>query len=58
MPADLAAAAWQMLGGRISDASRGPGKNFKTAVHVPEDASFQAKLLGRPPSRATRNQAY
>lgn len=46
MPAELAAAAWQMLGGRISDANRGPGKNFKTAVPVPEDASFQAKLLG------------
>lgn len=46
MPADLAAAAWQMLGGRIADANRGPGKNFKAAVPVPEDASFQAKLLG------------
>jgi uncharacterized protein (TIGR03086 family) len=46
MPADLAAAAWQMLSGRISDANRGPGKNFKMAVPVPEDASFQAKLLG------------
>jgi uncharacterized protein (TIGR03086 family) len=52
MPADLAAAAWQMLGGRISDANRGPGKNFKPAVAVPEDASTQAKLLaytGRQP---------
>src|SRR5947207_1587679 len=46
MPADVAAAAWQMLGGRIADANRGPGKNFKIAVPVPEDASFQARLLG------------
>jgi uncharacterized protein (TIGR03086 family) len=46
MPADLAAAAWQMLGGRIADASRGPAKNFKTAIAVAEDASFQDKLLG------------
>lgn len=46
MPADLAAVAWQLLGGRISDASRGPGKNFKAAIAVPEDASFQDKLLG------------
>lgn len=46
MPADLAAVAWQMLGGRIADATRGPGKSFKAAVLVPEDASFQDKLLG------------
>jgi uncharacterized protein (TIGR03086 family) len=46
MPAPLAAAAWQMLGGRISDANRGPGKNFKAVVSVAEDASFQDRLLG------------
>jgi uncharacterized protein (TIGR03086 family) len=52
MPANLAAAAWQMLGGRISDANRGPGKNFRAAIPVPEDASTQDKLLaysGRQP---------
>ena len=52
MPPELAAAAWQMLGGRISDDNRGPGKIFKMPVPVPEDASVQAKLLaytGRQP---------
>jgi uncharacterized protein (TIGR03086 family) len=46
MPPDLAAAAWQMIGGRISDEARGPGKNFKAAVGVPQDASDQDKLIG------------
>jgi uncharacterized protein (TIGR03086 family) len=46
MPADLAAAAWQMLNGRISDANRGLGKNFKSAIPVPEAAGFQDRLLG------------
>jgi uncharacterized protein (TIGR03086 family) len=46
MPPDLAVAAWHMLGGRISDANRGPGKSFKAPVSVPEDASVQDKLLG------------
>ena len=46
MPPDLAAAAWQMLGGRIADANRGPGKSFKAAIHVPDGASFQDQLLG------------
>jgi uncharacterized protein (TIGR03086 family) len=52
MPGELAAAAWQMLGGRISDANRGPGKSFKAAVPIAEDAGFQARLLaytGRQP---------
>ena len=46
MPADLAAAAWHLLGGRIADANRGPGRSFKAAVPVAEDASAQDKLLG------------
>jgi uncharacterized protein (TIGR03086 family) len=46
MPAHLAAAAWQMLGGRISDANRGPDKNFKAAIPIAEEASFQDRLLG------------
>jgi uncharacterized protein (TIGR03086 family) len=46
MPADLAAAAWRLLGGRIPDGNRGPGRNFQAAVPVPEDASAQDKLLG------------
>ncbi len=53
MPADLAAVAWQLLGGRIADDSRGPGKLFKAAKPVPEDASEQDRLLaycGRGPA--------
>ena len=52
MPPDLAAAAWQLLDGRIPDASRGPGKNFKAASSVAEGASDQDKLIaycGRKP---------
>src|SRR5579862_7342511 len=45
MPADLAAAAWQMIDGRIPDENRGPGKNFKAAVPVADDASPQDKLV-------------
>jgi uncharacterized protein (TIGR03086 family) len=50
MPADLAAAAWQMLEGRLTDESR--GSMFKPAVPVADDASTQDKLLaycGRTP---------
>jgi uncharacterized protein (TIGR03086 family) len=46
MPADLAAVAWQMLDGRISDDARGSGKNFKAAVPTPESANDQDKLIG------------
>jgi uncharacterized protein (TIGR03086 family) len=46
MPEHLAAAAWQLLGGRISDGTRGPGKSFKAEVPVPGSASAQARLLG------------
>jgi uncharacterized protein (TIGR03086 family) len=52
IPPDLAAAAWQLLNGRIPDESRGPGKNFAAPVDVPEDASDQDKLIaycGRQP---------
>ncbi len=52
MPPDLAAAALQVLDGRIPDEARGPGKNFKAAVPVPDDSSDQDKLLaylGRQP---------
>jgi hypothetical protein len=35
-----------MIGGRISDEARGPGKNFKATVPVPDDASDQDKLIG------------
>lgn len=52
MPEDLAAVAWQLLDGRISDEARGPGKNFRAAVPVPDDASTQDKLVaycGRTP---------
>ncbi len=52
MPPDLAATAWQLIDGRISDEARGPGKNFKAAVPVSEDASVQDKLVaycGRAP---------
>jgi uncharacterized protein (TIGR03086 family) len=52
MPADLAAAAWQFLDGQISAEARGPGKIFKAAVVVSEDASIQDKLVaycGRTP---------
>lgn len=45
MPPDLASAAFMMLNGRVSDEARGPGKNFKAAVSVPEDASDQDKLI-------------
>jgi hypothetical protein len=41
-----------MINGRIGDDGRGPGKNFKAAVSVPDDASVQDKLiayLGRDP---------
>ena len=46
MPPDLAAAAWMLIGGRISDEARGSGQNFDAAVAVPDDAGDQAKLLG------------
>lgn len=52
MPADLAAVAWQFLDGRLPDDARGPGKNFKAAVPVPDDVSIQDKLIaycGRQP---------
>lgn len=52
MPEGLASAALAMLEGRIPDESRGPGKNFKAAVPVADDASDQDKLvayLGRTP---------
>ena len=52
MPPDLAAAALQVINGRIPDEARGPGKNFKAAVSVPDDASDQDKFvayLGRNP---------
>jgi uncharacterized protein (TIGR03086 family) len=52
IPEDLATAAFAMMQGRISDDARGPGKNFKPAVPVPDDASVQDKLiayLGRDP---------
>jgi uncharacterized protein (TIGR03086 family) len=54
MPADLVAAAWPMLDGRISDGDRGPGKSFAPAIAVPDGAQLQDKLLaycGRSPSR-------
>jgi uncharacterized protein (TIGR03086 family) len=53
MPADLAATAWGMLDGRITDEARGPGMNFKAALPVPDGASDQERLLaycGRDPS--------
>lgn len=52
MPLDLATAAVELINGRIPDEARGPGKNFKAEVGVPEDASDQDKLvayLGRKP---------
>jgi uncharacterized protein (TIGR03086 family) len=52
MPNDLAAAAWQMLDGRLPDEARGPGKNFQAAVPIGEDASVQDRLVaycGRTP---------
>lgn len=52
MPLDLASAALTMLNGRLPDEARGPGKNFKAAVSVPDDASDQDKLIaycGRRP---------
>jgi uncharacterized protein (TIGR03086 family) len=52
MPPDLAAAALGVVNGRIPDEARGPDKNFKAAVSVPEDTSDQDKLiayLGRTP---------
>ncbi len=45
MPADLATAAWELLAGRVPEEARGPGKNFKAAVPVPDDASDQDKLI-------------
>ncbi|MGH9193160.1 MAG: TIGR03086 family metal-binding protein [Acidimicrobiales bacterium] len=53
MPADLVAVAWQMLDGQIAATDRGPGKNFKAAVTVPEGAGEQDRLLaycGRMPA--------
>ena len=53
IPSDLAAAAWEMINGNISDDARGPGGMFKPVVPVPENASIQDKLvayLGRDPS--------
>lgn len=52
MPEDLAAAAWGFLDGRLPDEARGPGRNFKVAVPVSDDASVQDKLIaycGRQP---------
>jgi uncharacterized protein (TIGR03086 family) len=52
MPPDLVAAAWRMLDGRIADTSRGPGRNFKAAVQVPDGGGEQDRLLaycGRSP---------
>ena len=52
IPDDLAAAAWMFLDGQLPDAARGPGKNFKAAVPVADDASVQDKLIaycGRRP---------
>jgi uncharacterized protein (TIGR03086 family) len=52
MPAELVAVAWQLLDGQIPDEARGPGKNFKAAVTVPEAATDQDRLLaycGRAP---------
>ena len=45
MPPEFAALGRQLLDGRIDEASRGPGKNFGAAVPVPNDASYQDKLL-------------
>lgn len=50
MPDDLAAAAFTMVDGRLTDDQRGAG--FKPAVPVPETATAQEKLLaytGRQP---------
>lgn len=52
MPGDLAAAAYGLLEGRISDEARGPGKPFAPGVEVAADASAQDKLVaycGRTP---------
>jgi uncharacterized protein (TIGR03086 family) len=52
MPPDLAAVAWQLLDGRLTDDARGPGKNFKARVELGPDASVQDQLLaytGRTP---------
>jgi uncharacterized protein (TIGR03086 family) len=46
MPEDLAGLAMQLLDGRLTDDSRGPGKNFGPAVAVAEGASVQDRLLG------------
>lgn len=46
MPPDLAAMAWGVLNGRLTDESRGPGKNFGPAVAVSDTASDQDKLIG------------
>lgn len=52
MPADLARAAFAMVDGQIDPGARGPGKIFKEAVPVPDDATDQDKLIaycGRQP---------
>ena len=52
MPPDLAALGWQLLDGRISEDSRGPGENFGPAIAVSDEANDQTKLLaycGRTP---------
>ena len=52
IPEDLAEAAFALMNGRVPDDARGPGKNFKAVVPVPDDASVQDKLiayLGRDP---------
>jgi uncharacterized protein (TIGR03086 family) len=54
MPDDLAAAAWGVLDGQISDGARGPGGIFKAAVPVADDARVQDKLIaycGRDPNQ-------
>jgi uncharacterized protein (TIGR03086 family) len=52
MPPEFVAVAWQLLNGQIPEQARGPGKNFKAAVTVPDNAGDQDKLLaycGRTP---------
>jgi uncharacterized protein (TIGR03086 family) len=44
MPKELAEAAWQMIGGRMTDEQR--GTFFGPEVKVPDGASAQEKLLG------------
>ena len=45
MPDDLAAAAFSMIDGRLTDEQR-KGGGFKPAVAVPDSASAQDKLVG------------